>query len=79
MNVAVQPLFAFDNSFVRDLEGLFQPWRATPARAPQLLVLNEELAAESVTVTNAFPVSAPAVKAPVVEWIDPVPDVTEKV
>jgi serine/tyrosine/threonine adenylyltransferase len=57
VNVAVQPLFAFDNSFVRDLEGMFQPWRATPARAPRLLVLNEELAAE-------LGVDADALRAP---------------
>jgi len=46
VSVAVRPLFAFDNSFVRELEGLFQPWQASPAPAPELLVLNEQLAAE---------------------------------
>ena len=46
MSVAVRPLFAFDNSFVRELDGLFQPWQASPAPAPDLLVLNEQLAAE---------------------------------
>jgi uncharacterized protein YdiU (UPF0061 family) len=46
VSVAVRPLFEFDNSFVRDLTGLYEPWQAAPARAPELLALNEELAAE---------------------------------
>jgi len=46
MSVAVRPLFGFDNTFVRELEGLYQPWQAAPAPAPQLLLLNEDLAAE---------------------------------
>ena len=46
VSVAVRPLFEFDNSFVRDLRGLYEPWRAAPAPAPRLLVLNEELATE---------------------------------
>jgi len=46
MSVAARPLFAFDNSYVRDLEGLYVPWQATPAPAPRLLALNAELAAE---------------------------------
>jgi uncharacterized protein YdiU (UPF0061 family) len=46
MSVAAPPLFAFDNSYVRDLEGLYVPWPARPAPAPRLLALNEALAAE---------------------------------
>jgi uncharacterized protein YdiU (UPF0061 family) len=46
MSVAARPLFAFDNSFVRELEGLYEPWQATPAPAPRLLALNEDLARE---------------------------------
>jgi serine/tyrosine/threonine adenylyltransferase len=46
MNVAAGLLFAFDNSYVRELEGLYEPWQATPAPAPRLLALNEELATE---------------------------------
>ncbi len=46
MSVAARPLFAFDNSFVRELAGLYEPWEATPAPEPRLLVLNEPLAAE---------------------------------
>jgi serine/tyrosine/threonine adenylyltransferase len=46
MSVAAPALFAFDNSFARELEGLYVPWRAAPAPAPRLLALNEELAGE---------------------------------
>ena len=46
VSVGTQPMFEFDNSFVRDLSGLYEPWQAAPAPAPRLLVLNEELAAE---------------------------------
>jgi uncharacterized protein YdiU (UPF0061 family) len=46
MSVAAHQLFAFDNSFARDLEGLYEPWQAAPASAPRLLALNEPLAAE---------------------------------
>src|SRR4051794_33721474 len=37
---------AFENTFVRDLEGLYVPWRGAAVSEPRLLVLNEELAAE---------------------------------
>ena len=46
MSVAVRPLFEFDNTFVRDLSGLYEPWQAAAAPAPRLLALNEDLAAE---------------------------------
>ena len=46
MDVAARPLLTFDDSFVRELPGLYQPWRAAPPSAPRLLVLNEGLAAE---------------------------------
>ncbi len=36
----------FDNSFVRELPSLYVPWQATPAPSPELVVLDEELAAE---------------------------------
>ena len=42
----MQPLFAFVESDFTDLEGLFEPWQAAPAPAPELLVLNDALAAE---------------------------------
>ena len=37
---------AFENTFVRDLEGLYLPWTAAPAPEPRLLLLNEGLAGE---------------------------------
>lgn len=46
MSVASRPRFLFDNSFVRDLADLYEPWQASPASAPRLLALNEDLAAE---------------------------------
>ncbi|MDP2711263.1 MAG: YdiU family protein [Solirubrobacteraceae bacterium] len=46
MSVATGPLFAFDNSFVRELEGLYEPWQAAPASVPRMLLLNEPLAIE---------------------------------
>ncbi|MGD0809047.1 MAG: protein adenylyltransferase SelO [Acidimicrobiales bacterium] len=57
MSVAVRQLFEFDNSFVRELRGLYEPWRAAPVPAPRLLVLNEELATE-------LGVDADALRAP---------------
>jgi uncharacterized protein YdiU (UPF0061 family) len=57
MSVAARLLFAFDNSYVRELGGLYEPWQATPAPAPRLLVLNEELATE-------LGVDADALRAP---------------
>jgi uncharacterized protein YdiU (UPF0061 family) len=46
MSVAARPLFAFDNSFVRELQGLYEPWEAARAPEPRLLALNTQLAAE---------------------------------
>src|SRR3954465_1274048 len=46
MRGAAPSLFAFDDSFVRELEGLYVPWQGAPAPEPRLLALNEELAAE---------------------------------
>ena len=57
MSIAASPLFAFDNSYVRELEGLYVPWQATPSSAPRMLALNEELAAE-------LGVDAAALRAP---------------
>ena len=39
-------LFEFDDSYAREVPGLSVPWTAAPVPAPELLVLNEELAAE---------------------------------
>ncbi len=46
MSVGTSALFAFDNSFVRDLPELYRPWQAEPASAPSLLALNDDLARE---------------------------------
>src|SRR5918997_4930276 len=46
MTVVAPSFPAFDNSFVRELEGLYVPWRAAAVPAPRLVALNEELAAE---------------------------------
>src|SRR5215208_6637406 len=46
MSVTTRPLFAFDDSFARELEGLSVPWQAAPAPVPRLLALNDALAAE---------------------------------
>jgi uncharacterized protein YdiU (UPF0061 family) len=46
MSDAARPLFSFDNSFVRELKGLFEPWKAAASPAPRLLALNEDLARE---------------------------------
>ena len=39
-------LFRFDDSYSRLVPGLSVPWTAAPVDAPELLVLNGELAAE---------------------------------
>jgi uncharacterized protein YdiU (UPF0061 family) len=46
MSVAARSLFTFDDSFVRELEGLYVPWQGAPVPEPRLIALNEELAAE---------------------------------
>jgi uncharacterized protein YdiU (UPF0061 family) len=46
VSLATEALFAFDNSFVRELPGLYEPWRAEIAPQPELVSLNEPLAAE---------------------------------
>jgi uncharacterized protein YdiU (UPF0061 family) len=38
--------FRFDNSFARELQGLYVPWRPAAVPAPRLLFLNRSLAAE---------------------------------
>ena len=46
MTVSLQPLSTLDDSYVRELDGLYVPWQAAPAPEPRLLALNEELAEE---------------------------------
>jgi len=38
--------FDLDDSFARELVGLYEPWKPTPVADPSLIVLNEALAAE---------------------------------
>jgi serine/tyrosine/threonine adenylyltransferase len=46
VTVTAPPQFAFDNTFARELEGFYTPWRPSGAPAPRLLALNDELARE---------------------------------
>jgi serine/tyrosine/threonine adenylyltransferase len=46
VTVAATEIFAFDNTFARDFVALHEPWSAAVVPAPELLVLNEQLAGE---------------------------------
>src|ERR687894_2802999 len=46
MSVTARRLLAFDDSFARELEGLYVPWQGAAVAAPRLLALNEPLAEE---------------------------------
>ena len=46
MSVTASPLFVFDNTFARELGGLYESWQAEMAPEPRLLALNDELAVE---------------------------------
>ena len=46
MSVATPPLLHLDDSFARELEGLYVPWQGDAVPAPRLIALNEPLAAE---------------------------------
>src|SRR4051812_37651319 len=78
MTLAAGPTFVFDNSFARELAGLYEPWGPDPVPAPRLLALNEALALEigldprdltsqaglAVLAGNAVPIdSAPLAQA----------------
>lgn len=39
-----RPLFDFDNTFARDLAGLYRPWKPAPVPQPRLVFLNRPLA-----------------------------------
>ena len=45
-NNADAPCFAFDNTYARDLEGLYVPWKAAQVARPRLVKFNRELAEE---------------------------------
>jgi uncharacterized protein YdiU (UPF0061 family) len=40
------PVLQLDDSFARELPGLHRPWAPTPVRAPELVIVNDVLAAE---------------------------------
>ncbi len=40
------PLFQFDNSYARDLEGFYVAWKGDKVPEPQIVLFNKELAAE---------------------------------
>ena len=44
MDPSRRPALELDNSFVRDLAGLYEPWHSAPTPQPQLLALDEDLA-----------------------------------
>ena len=46
MNAPTPRLFAFDNTYVRDLENFYVRWKPTPASKPSLIRLNSSLASE---------------------------------
>ncbi len=46
MSVAAGPRLELDDSFARELIGLYQPWAPEPVADPLLIVLNEALAVE---------------------------------
>ncbi len=46
MTVAAGPRFDLDDSFARELVGLYEPWAAVPVADPSLVVLNDALADE---------------------------------
>ena len=54
MGVVAPSLFAFDHSFLRELEELSVPWRGAAATNPRLLSLNASLAAELGADPRAF-------------------------
>jgi uncharacterized protein YdiU (UPF0061 family) len=46
VNDALEQFFTLDNSFVRDLVGMYEPWTAAVAPDPVLLAVNDQLARE---------------------------------
>jgi len=46
LTTSAASVFRFDNTYARDLEGLYVPWKAAEVPQPKLIRLNHELAAE---------------------------------
>src|SRR5918994_3539831 len=44
--ITADPLFAFDNTYARELEGFYVPWKAAQVSRPRLIKLNHQLAEE---------------------------------
>ncbi|HSU24112.1 MAG TPA: YdiU family protein [Variovorax sp.] len=44
MSNADRPLFQFDNTFARDLPGLYRPWKPAPVPRPRMVFFNRALA-----------------------------------
>ncbi len=74
MSVTASRLFAFDDSFVRELEGLYVPWQGAAVAAPRLLALNDRWRPSSArtrrrcartTASRSSPAAAP--RAPVAQ------------
>ncbi|HEV8344566.1 MAG TPA: protein adenylyltransferase SelO family protein, partial [Candidatus Binatia bacterium] len=45
-NNPAAPCFAFDNTYARELEGFYVPWKATQVARPRLVKFNRELAGD---------------------------------
>jgi len=54
MSVAAESLLDLDDTYARELPDLSVPWPAAPMPAPELLVLNEQLAVELGTDADAL-------------------------
>lgn len=54
LSTATPPIFRFDNSYARDLGGLYTAWKPSQAPAPHLLFLNQPLAGELGLDAAAF-------------------------
>src|SRR5918994_1767102 len=46
VNSSADQLFAFDNTYARELEGFYVPWKAAQAARPRLIKFNRQLAEE---------------------------------
>src|ERR671910_485549 len=44
--ITADPLFAFDNTYARELEGFYVPWKAAQVARPRMIKFNHQLAEE---------------------------------
>jgi hypothetical protein len=47
-------MFAFDNTYARELDGFYVNWKATQVRSPSLVKFNRELAEELGSTADAL-------------------------